>query len=132
MPLCHQHTEGDIFAACYIRWVAWIVELSADVLAWYRGLTPRGAAAADKAIGLLEERGHLLRMPHSRPLGDGLHELRFTCEGQARRITYKLEPRRRVIMLTTFRKQRDNERREIIRARRALRSRSSPERSKER
>lgn len=44
---------------------------------------------------------------------------RFTCEGVARRITYVLDPGRQVITLTTFRKQRDNERAEILRARRA-------------
>lgn len=44
------------------------------------------------------------------PRGDNTHELRFTCEGQAGRITYSFEPKRIAIMLTTFRKQRHNER----------------------
>ncbi|MGB4778779.1 MAG: type II toxin-antitoxin system RelE/ParE family toxin [Microbacterium sp.] len=61
----------------------------------------------------------MLGMPHSRPLGDGLRELRFTCEGVARRITYVLDPERQAVTLTTFRKQRNNERGEILRARRA-------------
>lgn len=59
-------------------------------------------------------------MPHSRPLGDGLKELRFTCEGKQRRITYYLEPERLAITLTTFRKQRQNERTEIDRTRKAM------------
>ena len=61
----------------------------------------------------------MLSMPHSRQLGDGLRELRFTCEGVARRITYVLDPERKAVTLTTFRKQRNNERGEVLRARRA-------------
>jgi hypothetical protein len=59
-------------------------------------------------------------MPHSRVLGGGLRELRFSCEGVARRVTYYLDPDRKVITLTTFRKQRDSERREVERARKAM------------
>ena len=58
-------------------------------------------------------------IPLSKQVGGGLRELRFTCEGVARRITYVLEPERRAITLTTLRKQRQNERGEILRARRA-------------
>ena len=61
-------------------------------------------------------------MPHARPLSGGLFELRFTCEGTARRVTYYIDPPRRVITLTTFRKQRQNERRELARARPAMRA----------
>ena len=61
----------------------------------------------------------MLGMPLSKQLGVGLRELRFTCEGVARRITYVLDPERKVITLTTFRKRRQNERREVLRARRA-------------
>jgi hypothetical protein len=38
----------------------------------------------------------------------------------ARRITYTFDTKRRVITLATFRKQRDNERREVARARAVL------------
>ncbi len=55
-------------------------------------------------------------MPHSRSLGEGLRELRFSCESVARRITYVIDTERTIITLTTFRKQRDNERCEIQRA----------------
>lgn len=61
----------------------------------------------------------MLGMPLSKHLGGGLRELRFTCDGVARRITYVLEPERRGITLTTLRKPRQNERGEILRARRA-------------
>jgi len=65
--------------------------------------------------------GPALRMPHARPLGGGLFELRFTCERTARRATYFIDTRAKVITLTTFRKQRQNERREVARARQAMR-----------
>jgi putative component of toxin-antitoxin plasmid stabilization module len=61
-------------------------------------------------------------MPHARPLGEGLFELRFTCEGTARRVTYYTDPPRRIITLTTFRKQRQQERREVTRARQGMRA----------
>ena len=70
-------------------------------------------------LARLEDAGHMLGIPLSTQVGGGLRELRFTCEGVARRITYVLEPERKAITLTTFRKQRQNERGEILRARRA-------------
>jgi hypothetical protein len=100
--------------------VSWTVELSEEVAAWYSALNDRDAALADQAIDRLRDVGPLLRMPHARNLGDSLFELRFTCEQVARRITYSFNPERKVITLTTFRKQRDNERREVTRARNVL------------
>lgn len=97
----------------------WTVELSEEVHTWYVGLSPAGKAAADRSIERLAQQGHLLRMPHSRTLGGGLHELRFACEHVNRRITYLLDPDRRAVTLTTFRKQRQNERAEVLRTRRA-------------
>ena len=70
-------------------------------------------------LARLEDAGHMFGIPLSKQVGGGLRELRFTCEGVARRITYVLEPERRAITLTTLRKQRQNERGEILRARRA-------------
>ena len=97
----------------------WTVEFSDEVLTWYQGLTPEGKAATRRVLTRLEDSGHMLGMPLSKQLGGGLRELRFTCEGVVRRITYVLEPERKAITLTTFRKQRQNERREVLRARRA-------------
>jgi putative component of toxin-antitoxin plasmid stabilization module len=57
-------------------------------------------------------------MPLSRSLGDGLFELRFALGPTARRITYRFTRDGRIVLLTTFRKQRNNERAEIARARR--------------
>ena len=56
-------------------------------------------------------------MPMSKSLGDGLFELRFTLGSTARRITYRFTKDGRIILLTTFRKQRNNEWKEIDRAR---------------
>lgn len=86
---------------------------------WYLSLTPAGKAWTDRILERLATSGNLLRMPHSRSLDDGLYELRFTCEGVNRRVTYIFDPAREAITFTTFRKQRQNERAEILRARRA-------------
>lgn len=97
----------------------WTVEFSEEVRAWYVTLTPGGKAGADRILERLASQGHTLRMPHSRSLDGGLFELRFTCENVSRRITYVLDPSRNAVTLTTFRKQRQNERAEVLRARRA-------------
>lgn len=95
--------------------VRWSIEFSEEVRIWYSGLTPAGKASTDRILERLALQGNM----HSRPLGDGLHELRFPCENVNRRITYVFDPDRRVVTLTTFRKQRQNERTEVLRARRA-------------
>lgn len=97
----------------------WTVEFSDGVRDLYLALSPEDKAATQRIVSLLEQRGHMLSMPHSRTLGEVLRELRFTCEDVARRITYMLDPDRRAVTLTTFRKQRNNGRREVLRARRA-------------
>jgi hypothetical protein len=101
----------------------WTVKISDEVGQWYASLKDTDRAFADVALERLRDRGPDLRMPHSRPLGDGLHELRFTCERVNRRITYYVDAERMVITLTTFRKQRQNERTEVARAHRAMEKR---------
>lgn len=98
--------------------MVWNVELSDEVEEWLEAATPRQRAAFFVAADRLATAGNALRMPYSRSLGDGLFELRFTAGDVAQRVTYVFEPVRRVITLTTFRKQRNNERREVARARR--------------
>lgn len=97
----------------------WTVLLSGEVRTWYLGLSPAGKAATDRVFERLALQGHMLRMPHTKPLGEGLLEMRFTAENVARRITYVPDPERQAVTLTTFRKQRMNERAEILRDRRA-------------
>lgn len=99
----------------------WHVELSQEVDSWLVARSARGKAQAFRALDLLADRGVALGMPHSRKLDDRLWELRFRCEQVNQRITYTIEPERRIITLTTFRKQRGNERNEVQRARNVLR-----------
>jgi phage-related protein len=95
------------------------VELHDEVVEWMAGLDDgewdRTVVVIDRLAGL----GSMARMPMSRSLGDGVYELRFTLGSTARRITYRFTKDGRVILLTTFRKQRNNERHEIERARKA-------------
>ena len=42
------------------------------------------AVRVEATIDLVEEYGHELRMPHAKPIGDGLHELRLVGGYQVR------------------------------------------------
>ena len=84
------------------------------------GLSVPEFASVLPHVERLAERGNLLRMPASRGLGDGLFELRFDLLRVAWRITYFFATGRRIVLLTVFHKQRQNERAEVQRARWAL------------
>ena len=99
----------------------WHLELSDEVDHWLTTLPAKRLAQAIRALDVLAECGATLRMPHSRKLDHDLYELRFRCGQVNQRITYTIEPVRHVITLTTFRKQRNNERAEVRRARNVLR-----------
>ena len=73
------------------------------------------------AVERLAERGSQMRGPMSRSLGEGLFELRIDVGRTQRRITYFFTARKRIVLLTVFRKQRQTERAEIRRARHAMR-----------
>ena len=103
---------------CDHRYVA-DVELHDEVRDWLAALSDVDWQRTAVIIDRLELIGPTARMPLSRSLGDGLFELRFTLGPTARRITYRFTGDRRIVLLTTFRKQRNNERHEIDRARRA-------------
>jgi hypothetical protein len=92
------------------------VGLEPEVTNWCLALDHDSQDIVFAHVELLEEFGHLLRMPHSRPLGDSLFELRFDMSRQAWRITYCYRPDGVVVLLTVFRKQRNNERVEVRRA----------------
>ncbi len=77
------------------------------------------APIQETVIDRLASLGPAGRMPLSRSLGEGLFELRFTLGPTARRITYRFTNDARIVLLTTFRKQRQNERAELARARKA-------------
>jgi phage-related protein len=72
-------------------------------------------------VDRLERMGATIREPWSKSLGDGLYELRFSIDRVAWRIPYFYAPNRRAVLLTVFRKQRNNERQEVTRARQSMR-----------
>jgi hypothetical protein len=93
------------------------VEIHDEVAFWLFGLDDDEWDRSVVVIDRLAVLGPAARMPLSRALGDRLFELRFTLGPTARRITYRFTKDGRIILLTTFRKQRQNERHEIARAR---------------
>lgn len=93
------------------------VELHDEVVEWIFGLEDVLWKRAVVVIDRLAELGPAARMPLSRSLGEGLFELRFTLGPTSRRITYRFTSTGTIVLLTTFRKQRNNERIEIARAR---------------
>jgi ribosome-binding protein aMBF1 (putative translation factor) len=98
------------------------VELHDEVAEWMDSLDDAEWDRTVVVIDRLAALGSAARMPLSKSLGDGLFELRFTLGSTARRITYRFTKDGRIILLTTFRKQRNNERNEITRARKGRRS----------
>lgn len=95
------------------------IELHNEVVRWMNGLDEHDWNRAVVAIDRLANFGSSARMPLSKSLSEGLFELRFTLGQTARRITYRFTKDGSIVLLTTFRKQRQNERAEITRARAA-------------
>ena len=95
------------------------IELHDEVRDWVAALDEAEWARVAVVIDRLVELGSSARMPLSRGLGDGLFEMRFALGPTARRITYRFTKDGRIVLLTTFRKHRNNERAETARARRA-------------
>ena len=95
------------------------IELHDEITQWIDSLDDAEWDRTVVVIDRLATLGSSARMPLSRSLGDGLFELRFALGPTARRITYRFTKDGRIILLTTFRKQRQNERAEIARARKA-------------
>lgn len=94
-----------------------MIELHDEIVEWMDLLDDAEWDRTVVVIDRLADLGSAARMPLSKTLGDGLFELRFTLGPTARRITYRFTKDGRVVLLTTFRKQRNNERTEIARAR---------------
>ena len=95
------------------------IELHDEVRDWMDTLDEHNWNRTVVAIDRLATVGATARMPFSKSLGDGLFEMRFTLGQTARPITYRFTRDGRIVLLTTFRKQRQNERTEITRARTA-------------
>jgi putative component of toxin-antitoxin plasmid stabilization module len=92
------------------------IELHEEVVSWMFSLDDAQWYRTVAIIDRLATLGATARMPLSRSLGDGVFELRFTLGTTARRITYRFTRDTRIVLLTTFRKQRQNERAEVTRA----------------
>jgi phage-related protein len=93
------------------------IEQESEVADWFDGLPLSLFAHVVFHIDRLAQFGPSLRMPHSRALGDGLFELRFDLESVSWRVSYFFPGDGRIVLLTVFHKQRNNERQEIFRAR---------------
>ena len=98
----------------------WSIELESEVEQRLESLPAGQFATVASRIEDLGEHGAAIRMPRSRALGDGLFELRFDLAQKAQRITFFFPEGRRIVLMITFRKQRQNERAEVARARQAM------------
>lgn len=99
----------------------WDVEMEPEVREWLESLPKRQfghvLAFAEKPA----EEADTLGEPYSRHLGGKVRELRIPLHPLDMRVTYWLAPDRRVVLLTVFRKTRDQETAQVERARRAQR-----------
>jgi phage-related protein len=111
----HTRRGDDIFFG-----IEWEIETELEVDEWFGSLKHHEFGFVAFHIDRLAFIGSMLRMPHSRSLGGGLFELRFDLDRVAWRISYFFTAPRRIVLLTVFRKQRQNERNEIERARTAM------------
>lgn len=100
----------------------WEIMMTPKVVKWYESLSEDDRYMPDLMLGMLSEEGVRMKMPHSRALGKGLFELRFMLQrGQInQRLTYAFDTARTAIILTQFRKTRNNEATQIRRARKIL------------
>jgi hypothetical protein len=80
------------------------VEVEPEVRSWLAGLSDRDFGRCDFLAGLLADQAETLAEPYTRHLGGKVRELRFHLLAEQTRVTYWLEPGRRVIRLTVFRK----------------------------
>lgn len=72
------------------------------VKAFLDGLSKAAKAKVYAAITMLGEQGNDLRLPHSRALGGGLHELRITHPEGPFRVIFCYLPGRRIMLLHAF------------------------------
>lgn len=76
------------------------------VAAFVERLPEAARAEAAALLSALRDRGNLLRAPHSKPLGEGLFELRGVKH--VVRIFYMFLPARRIVLLDGILKKRDD------------------------
>jgi len=102
--------------------MTWKIILLDEVAQWVESLDPQDLKMVQRMLAMLSQEGQRMRMPHSRPLGQGLFELRFEIRRGtvAQRITYFFDPVSMIICLTTFHKTRQLDLTNVARARRAM------------
>ena len=66
------------------------------------GLSKTARPRVYAALAMLEEHGNRARMPQSRALGNGLHELRIPHAEGPFRVIYCYLPGRRIVLLHAF------------------------------
>ena len=96
------------------------VEEEPEVRTWLEALPSAEFGYVAFYIDLLRDQGPLLGEPYTKQLDGKLRELRFYLSTRATRIAYWIASGRRIVLLTVFVKTRDQERREIARAKKAL------------
>jgi mRNA-degrading endonuclease RelE of RelBE toxin-antitoxin system len=95
------------------------VEIEPEVQQWLDTLPSKQYVAVEKRVDRLADNPAEARMPLFKPLGDKVWEMRLHLGDDAVRVSYWVGPSRRVILLTVFRKTRDNEAAEVERAKKA-------------
>jgi phage-related protein len=105
------------YSVCAIPWGE--VGLEPEVVGRFGSLTEEQARVGFH-VDRLAATGARLDEPHTKQLDGELRELRFYLGSTPTRITYWIAPGRVIVLLTVFTKTRQNERREVERARRAL------------
>ena len=79
------------------------VEFTGEFEAWWDSLTEGEQESVAAYVGLLEQRGPLLRYPHSSDVKSSRHghmrELRVQHAGQPLRVFYAFDPRRTALLL---------------------------------
>lgn len=98
----------------------WTIEALEEVARWRDNLPVAKKAKVDAVIDLLAEMGERLPFPYQSQLDGKLRELRVQYAKEKDRVTYYPAKRRRMVLLTVFRKQQRKETAEIARAKRAM------------
>ena len=87
---------------------------SCPVADYLDSLNQRMRAKVMRTISLLEELGPELREPHSKPLGDGIFELRAGLGSDAMRILYFFTSGRCIVLTNGFNKKTQKTPREML------------------
>jgi phage-related protein len=96
------------------------VELEPEVVEWFGSVTEEEQARVGFHVDRLAASGPLLDERHTKQFDGKLRELRFHLGSTPTRMTYWIARGRVIVLLTVFSKTKQNERREVERARRAM------------